>query len=416
MSRGALLIVIAVVTVALIVQEPVRQPSSNAQAPQEAAAAAPKGTRTLVGTISCATSLCHGGNELGKRRSEFTTWYSRDPHFHAFEALESLLGQQIAARLNLKQAAQDAPECLKCHVDPGYANARPNFDKRLGVGCESCHGAAQDYLADHYRADWQTANKQAKGLADTKSLYGRAGMCAKCHVGTPGNEVNHDFIAAGHPALRFEFATYFANLPPHWDVNADKKATDFETRAWAVGQLVTSASALDLLAHHADPANGQAWPELAELDCFACHHDLKAKSWRQYAKHVGKRRPGDLAWSTWYHAMTPNAVFVPKNGKVLATAVSIAAMRDLLKGNPLAKAGRGEIGAQAKDLALALRELARSEPRTAGSGLSLERLAEDRPRDRGWDDATQRYLALLVGSSRVDLQACKLEYSIVSPK
>ncbi len=37
-------------------------------------------------------------------------------------------------------------------------------------------------------------------------------------------EVDHDLIAAGHPALRFEFATYFANLPPHWDVARDKKA------------------------------------------------------------------------------------------------------------------------------------------------------------------------------------------------
>ena len=43
-----------------------------------------------------------------------------------------------------------------------------------------------------------------------------------------------------------------------------------------------------------------AWPEYAELDCFACHHSLtQAKdSWRLTTqKYYSGRRPGNPAWN-----------------------------------------------------------------------------------------------------------------------
>ena len=80
-----------------------------------------------------------------------------------------------------------------------------------------------------------------------------------CHVGTPDANVDHDMIAAGHPPLRFEFSSYLANLPPHWDVAKDRQKnspggeTLFEPLAWVTGQNISSAAAAELLAFSCDP-------------------------------------------------------------------------------------------------------------------------------------------------------------------
>ncbi len=262
----------------------------------------------LVGTPSCSASVCHGGSDLGQPRSEATTWRALDPHARAYDTLLSAQSKAIAKHLwGDTIQAHDASLCLKCHVHPEYEHARPNFRRGDGVGCESCHGAAHDWLTPHYRA----ANQKKLGMADTKSLPGRASICVTCHVGTPDANVDHDLIAAGHPPLRFEFATYFANLPPHWDVEKDRKANkpknivvDFEFQTWGVGQDISAAAAAELRAYRADPKNGKPWPEFAELDCFSCHHDLHAKSRRQDEAYLQGRRPGQLFMNQWYDVMT----------------------------------------------------------------------------------------------------------------
>jgi hypothetical protein len=118
--------------------------------------------------------------------------------------------------------------------------------------------------------------------------------------------VNHDLVAAGHPRLNFEFAAFRANLPPHWNEDKKTRSPGSLTAAWAVGQAITAKAALQLLAHRASGAKGDLhptpWPEFAEYDCFACHHELQAPSWRQEPAFA-RRRSGSLAWSTWYYAM-----------------------------------------------------------------------------------------------------------------
>jgi hypothetical protein len=42
---------------------------------------------------------------------------------------------------------------------------------------------------------------------------------------------------------------------------------------------------------------GKNWPELAQFDCYACHHDLKSPSWRQQRGYKGKPgRPDMRPW------------------------------------------------------------------------------------------------------------------------
>jgi hypothetical protein len=137
--------------------------------------------------------------------------------------------------------------------------------------------------------------------------------CAGCHVGSqpaPGfrgvRDVNHDLIAAGHPRLNFEYAAFLANLPPHWKAEKRTWTPEARARTWAVGQAVTAKAALELLAHRVEQAQRSPpvapWPEFAEYDCFACHHDLRPKSWRQEPAFA-QQRLGSLPWSAWYYAM-----------------------------------------------------------------------------------------------------------------
>jgi hypothetical protein len=65
-------------------------------------------------------------------------------------------------------------------------------------------------------------------------------------------------------------------------VDADhKKYSDFEARAWLLGQVVSAKAALDLLKYRADPEHGKPWPEFAEYGCFACHHNLQDQAGRR---------------------------------------------------------------------------------------------------------------------------------------
>src|SRR5207253_781367 len=69
---------------------------------------------------------------------------------------------------------------------------------------------------------------------------------------------------------------------------------------WAVGQMAVAACALELLERRAMKG---PWPELAEYDCFACHHPLTQPG----RKSPSGRRPGSLAWGTWPFVM-PSAL------------------------------------------------------------------------------------------------------------
>ena len=131
MRRGSAVVLIVVVAGALIVSVMLRQSPSSAQSAKAAPqVAGPVPKRALIGATSCAASLCHGGSDLGERRSEVATWQALDPHARAYDSLLSADSRKIVAHLKLAEPAHEVPLCLKCHVDPGYENARPSFRKQ----------------------------------------------------------------------------------------------------------------------------------------------------------------------------------------------------------------------------------------------------------------------------------------------
>lgn len=326
-----------------------------------AAAAPPPAARSiefqLQGAGSCAAMACHNADAVtGFQRREYRISLERDfsgelprvkdKHAQAFAVLFEERSQRMLRQWKgLPAGGAVHPErealCLRCHVHPGYdpdiapgynrhpvrvADDVPQFRLEDGVSCEACHGPAQRWLAAHFQPGWKELPPERRaefGMTDTRSVAGRVRVCVDCHVGSKDAEVNHDLIAAGHPWLKFEVSDYHSRWHKHWDVAKDKNPsmsprakTDFEARLWLVGQVASAKASLELLAERARDTK-RPWPEFAEHDCFACHHDLKTTPRRSVGEPLGAP-----PWNAWHTAMLPSA---------LAMTTDAATMENTLK-------------------------------------------------------------------------------------
>ena len=395
-----------------------------------------------IGVSSCSASNCHGGarRTSGPQFASYLTWWQKDAaHKGAYATLTSDKSAQIIKNLHRQQDGQPLPaykdaSCLACHAvnagdDGGLrtlaadhtrqhsGNAAAADASRFHVGdgvqCEACHGPAEKWVALHTTAAWRdprqwTAERKLKetGFRETKGLYHRARMCAECHVGGVDRDMNHDMIAAGHPRLDFEFATFHARMPSHWDIRKDQQATthladdadqvdldaQFEARAWMLGQIAAADAALELLTERA--TNDEAvWPEFSEYGCFACHHDLKYKSWRTERKSDGR-----YPWGTWYFSMLPWIAETPNlPGLAEALPLKDQLTRTMGKTYP----NRGDTRTQALRLRKLLRQTAlefekqSDGPQKIDQLWSLARSQTAKVDEHDWEYAAQLYLSLV---------------------
>ncbi len=307
----------------------------------------PSGLRTQ----SCSTSNCHGSltpdhQADAIRADEYFVWLN-DPHARAHRTLFGEKSRTIFQRLGVADEQLRPLEgqadrfhaqwtnCLACHETNSHLSLsvggadHPVTPAAEGVSCESCHGHAQDWLHRHYRPEWKALGEEGKrkfGFISGENVAAQTQRCVSCHVGSKGSDVNHDLIAAGHPALRFESVWYQSRLPQHWkpgrraatervagqaNRQADN-ATAHPTRDWLIGQLVTASASLEQLERRAAaPASQMRWPEFAEYNCFACHHELKGSSWRRERGFPGLvalgTRKSRLAvpWGNWNLELIP---------------------------------------------------------------------------------------------------------------
>lgn len=377
-------------------------------------------TFRFQGAGSCAAAACHNGQGApGALGSEYTTWAAQpretlpsDKHSYAYEALHTRSAQLMSRNLGRAKPAHQDSLCLNCHVLPDHdlvagKDLLPENFLRDGVSCESCHGPAEKWLVEHYRPGWRektSAEKAALGMRETRQLTARAKLCVQCHLGSLpaaegglGQDVYHDLYAAGHPPLIFEFGAYHSTALRHWQDAKDKDprfggTPDFEGRAWIVGQVVSAQSALDLLAWRASEKT-RPWPEFAEMDCFACHHELKDPSPRREAGFKGK--PGSVPVREWYYHMLPRSLEAIEVGGDPAVVDGLAELRkQMAKVVP----DRAEVATRARDLSKRLEKWsARCEKLPPPD---LDRLykairEKDVPRAKeGWDQAAQVYLSL----------------------
>lgn len=269
--------------------------------PDPAPARAQSSAARYEGVATCAGSTCHGrseGNGAVVRQDEIATWQepssASGAHSRAFSVLASRRGRQIAESLGLG-APTSAPACLGCHATfVPQARRGARFHTSDGVGCESCHGAAQGWLQVHYEKAASHASNLRAGLVPLEDPQVRARVCLDCHYGSTatGQFVTHSMMAAGHPRISFEL-DLFSALQQHHDEDADyarrKRRTD-SVRLWAVGQAEAVARATDLFSRPAYGMRGM-FPEFYFYDCHSCHRAITDGPARRLTFETNPGRP-----------------------------------------------------------------------------------------------------------------------------
>ncbi len=242
-----------------------------------------------LGVVNCSSSLCHGSVSIWPSspvaQNEYVVWARLDKHARAYNVLLNERSRSIASKLGLVKPAHASKECLDCHAhNPVAERADARHKITDGVGCEGCHGPADQWIASHTAPDVKHADNLAHGLYPSAAPQARAKLCMSCHFGTADKYVNHRTMAAGHPRLSFELTTFTNLQPAHFTVDKDyteRKGTGASNHAkvWALGQALAVSTQMDILV---DPVRGRdgVFPEPTLFDCHACHHPMADQRWK----------------------------------------------------------------------------------------------------------------------------------------
>ena len=158
----------------------------------------------VVGATKCGE--CH--------KFEVEAW-KLTPHFKTFDTMHrSADGQKISAALGIKRIKSESL-CLTCHytVQSKGGTAEPI----AGVSCESCHGAAADWINIHNdkklsREDRRTKSAAA-GMIRPDNIYDVAANCYQCHLVPNEKLVNTGGHTAGTPG--FELVAWSQGMVRH---------------------------------------------------------------------------------------------------------------------------------------------------------------------------------------------------------
>ncbi len=383
-----------------------------------------RGEPPLVGPASCATAMCHGGipGRGPAWNSSLNVWKSQDRHALAGLALLGTASQAIIGCLQPELATGNPPladpesigyrqvlrqRCIGCHTAAHTPEPSDLIESHLitaGVSCAACHGPAADWLVSHRYASWSqksAAEKLASGMRDTEHWVTRVAGCVRCHIGSRTadgmiRDVDHELIAAGHPALRFDAWLFMANLQPHWNVAApptrDERQAGRQLPQFEAGRLLSLAASADLERERDEGrfmagANPQskspsvAWPDLAQYDCFACHHDLRTPRSRATSGPA-------VSWNPWYLAgLSPTLASQPLLRLAALNDAEAAARRTLLE--RLSRTARN-------DARVALQS------KNARPWQSLLNAVQEGETIRDWHDASFWYLRLLAAVADTD--------------
>ena len=243
-------------------------------------------TNKALGTVTCASSTCHGSIDPWQGSSvlqnEYITWSRLDKHARALEVLGNQRSVEIGRKLGIGDPTK-AKICLDCHTDNRpEADRGPRFTINDGVGCEGCHGASEAYIASHTAPGATHQDNLAHGMYPVEDAVARARLCLSCHFGNQDKLVTHRIMGAGHPRISFEMETFSMIEPAHFKLRSDdqRHALLFDgVRIWAVGQAIAVSQTMKIMM---DPVRGHdgAFPELVLFDCHACHHPMSDRRWK----------------------------------------------------------------------------------------------------------------------------------------
>ena len=433
--RAVLLIAVALAAGVACVFNTARSHQPPARLPDLAAPAAPakpygvdkadfKEPFAQRASTSCSASACHGGGAVGRVGSEHSTWAreavpaeTSDPHAKAYSVLFNPVSVRMGKALGIAEPHKDA-RCLTCHaVDSTKEPETRDQILSEGVGCGGCHGPADKWIAEHTLPSWKSRSNQEKwtafGFVPTKNLVARALNCASCHVGDGERDMNHDFVAAGHPRLAFEPARFHfqPDYRKHWTEKGD--ATSFEVRLWIVGQVATlraSANLLAVRAARADKGDKQTpWPEFSGYSCYACHQTIGDPETRGSLSATARPagRPGWEVWSNATFGVAADSCGLAFPGLSSPKWPAVGKLRKLMEAKLAPEPG--EVAKKAKaavaELDRWLAELqaaedrgsgavAKGTPETIANRLAKNALSDDRKMlaDHDWDALAANYL------------------------
>jgi hypothetical protein len=256
-----------------------------------------------LGVATCASSMCHGKIQPALGRdvalNEYRIWTKDDRHARAYRTLQGAKSQSIARALRLPNAAT-AKICLDCHADNVAPELRgPKFQLSDGVGCEACHGGAEQWIQSHSAQSATHQDNLAKGLYPLEEPLARGERCLSCHLGTQDRFATHRIMAAGHPRLTFDLESFTALQPSHFIADADyerRKRKIVGSELWIAGQLQGARTALRLLRTPLFKSS-VGFPEPAFYDCSSCHHPMEQYDWNAQLRAAGLE-PGTLRLQT----------------------------------------------------------------------------------------------------------------------
>lgn len=143
----------------------------------------------LAGSAACAD--CHDGAHASW---QFSKW-KESAHAHAYAALSSAKGREIAQKRHVVGDPRTAMECLKCHSTLYHvpaATALESYSLFEGVGCEACHGPGSHHIELRRTRPTEPDNTLKKPNRET---------CLECHESPPDRPFDFEkaFSQIAHP-------------------------------------------------------------------------------------------------------------------------------------------------------------------------------------------------------------------------
>ncbi|MGI9405835.1 MAG: cytochrome c family protein [Hyphomicrobiaceae bacterium] len=235
--------------------------------------------RTPVIWWALAVLLCTGSADAGPRtgtvgpnacaecHTEETKIWKKTHHHKTFRKMpRKKEARRIAKKLKIRRVKSE-PLCKSCH----FTEEKVGNKRRItaGISCESCHGAAQNWIKIHSEfsgkankeaetkseeaARWKSAEKG--GMIRPRALYDLAKNCYGCHVVPREKLVN----VGGHPAgSAFDLVSWSQGEVRHntWYSKGKSNALADRNRQrmmYAVGLAVEIETALRAIAEATKP-------------------------------------------------------------------------------------------------------------------------------------------------------------------
>jgi hypothetical protein len=203
-----------------------------------------------------------GANACAECHTKETAIWKNTRHHQTFRDMpRSKEARRIAGKLSIKRI-KAAPLCLRCHFTSQKKRSRTRVT--AGISCESCHGAAQNWIKLHSEFSGKPNKKAetaaeaaqrwkqsvAHGMIRKDDMYGVAKNCYGCHV-VPNEELVN---VGGHPAgSPFELVSWSQGQVRHnvWYNNGKQNALASTKRRrlmYLVGLTVELETALRAIA------------------------------------------------------------------------------------------------------------------------------------------------------------------------